>query len=61
MNRYEFSRVRDIIKELSENTIIKEDCDDPEYIQELWSEADELVSKMEKEYAAMVLKMIEPG
>ena len=56
---FQFARIRQILKELKETTGPKEDYQYPEYIDELREEADEVISKIENEFAKLSIKLLE--
>jgi hypothetical protein len=60
MNRLVFNRLRQVLLELSENTVVTEDCSDPEYVDELRAEAVEIVNDIEKDYMIQQRKLIDP-
>jgi uncharacterized protein YejL (UPF0352 family) len=59
ISRYQFVRLKQVLKELSELTVPSEDCDSPEYVDELRQEATEIVDVLEKAFAQISVDLIE--
>lgn len=58
--RFQFIRIRQILKELKEYTDSNENSS-PEYVSELREETDELIDQIEKDYGKMSISLIENG
>lgn len=58
--RFQFLRIRQILKELKEYTDSNENSS-PEYVSELREEADELIDQIEKNYGKLSIRVLETG